>query len=96
MRLLLALGLLAGCSTVRADTGAAEEGFKLIRVADLEALRASGRPLSVYDANGARIREKEGIIPGAKLLSSFSEYDLAKELPADKGTALVFYCHNVH
>lgn len=43
------------------------------------------------DANGKETRAKQGVIPGAVLLSSSSQYDL-KELPADKSAKLVFYC----
>lgn len=43
------------------------------------------------DANGAETRTKQGVIPGAVLLTSSSQYDL-KELPANKDAKLVFYC----
>jgi rhodanese-related sulfurtransferase len=45
------------------------------------------------DCNDAQTREKFGVIPGAVLLSSTSEFKLT-ELPADKATKLVFYCAN--
>ena len=45
------------------------------------------------DANGAETRTREGVIPGATLLSSSSQYTLS-ELPADKSARLVFYCAN--
>ena len=45
------------------------------------------------DANGKETREKQGIVPGAVLLTSSSSYDV-KELPADKASKLVFYCAN--
>ncbi len=45
------------------------------------------------DANGKNTRASEGVIPGAVLLTSSSEYSLA-ELPADKNSKLVFYCAN--
>jgi rhodanese-related sulfurtransferase len=45
------------------------------------------------DANGDRTRQKLGVIPGAVLLTD-SETFSAKELPGDKGKALVFYCAN--
>jgi rhodanese-related sulfurtransferase len=48
--------------------------------------------VSVFDANGAKVREKYGKIPSAKLLSSY-DYKL-DELPADKKEKLVFYCSN--
>lgn len=45
------------------------------------------------DANGQETRTKQGVIPGAVLLTSSSTYDV-KELPADKSSKLVFYCAN--
>lgn len=46
---------------------------------------------TAVDANGTETRAKQGVIPGAVLLTSSSQYDL-KELPADKSGKLVFYC----
>lgn len=46
------------------------------------------------DANSGEFRTKNGVIPGAILLTSSGSYDAAKELPADKTTPLVFYCSN--
>ena len=46
------------------------------------------------DANSEGTRESYGVIPGATVLSSSSRYDVAKELPADRATPLVFYCAN--
>ncbi|MCB9654692.1 MAG: rhodanese-like domain-containing protein [Deltaproteobacteria bacterium] len=46
------------------------------------------------DANSATTRAKDGIIPGAVLLTSYDSYDAKAELPADKAGALVFYCAN--
>lgn len=43
------------------------------------------------DANGAETRSKQGVIPGAVLLTSSSQYAVS-ELPADKSSKLVFYC----
>jgi rhodanese-related sulfurtransferase len=72
------------------------EGFKIIHVQDLADLLAR-QPTStwIYDANPSRVRDKEGIIPGAKLLSSSRSYDL-RELPQAKDSKLVFYCHNTY
>lgn len=71
--------------------------FKLIHPAELATLVAANHPkLVIYDANTRDFRAKEGIIPGAKLLSSFNHYDVAKELPAAKDATLVFYCANTH
>jgi rhodanese-related sulfurtransferase len=43
------------------------------------------------DANGQETRTSAGVIPGAVLLTSSSEYALS-ELPQDKASKLVFYC----
>lgn len=45
------------------------------------------------DANGKETRSTQGVIPGAVLLTSSSQYDV-KELPAEKDSKLVFYCAN--
>lgn len=73
------------------------EKFGIIHVPEVVKLQSDPtQKLAVYDANGTNTRRKEGIIPGAKLLSSSSQYNVAKELPADKSTKLVFYCANTH
>ncbi len=58
----------------------------------LAALLAKAPKLALYDANGEATRAKYGVIPGAKLLSHYSRYDVARELPRDKGAKVVFYC----
>jgi hypothetical protein len=75
----------------------AAETFKVLHVEDLDALIRGRVPnLWVYDANPPSTRRSEGIIPGAKLLSSFNRYDVAAELPPRKDAKLVFYCANSH
>ncbi len=72
-----------------------DQGFKIIHSADLAAM--IGKPESkvmVFDANPPDVRQTEGIIPGAHLLPSSHGYDVATELPPDKNTPLVFYCHD--
>jgi hypothetical protein len=72
-----------------------DQGFKLIHVSDLAAMMAKhGSKVMVFDANPPDVRDSEGVIPGAHLLSSSGHYDVDTELPADKNTPLVFYCHN--
>jgi rhodanese-related sulfurtransferase len=84
---------LAGTTQAPA-TADAKDNFRLIKADELAAkLNDKSAKVAVYDANQTAMRDKEGIIPGAKLLSSFKDYDL-KELPADKTTSLVFYCAN--
>lgn len=48
----------------------------------------------VFDANNPEFRAANGTVPGAKLLTSPSSYDVAKELPSDKASTVVFYCAN--
>jgi rhodanese-related sulfurtransferase len=96
MRTLLR-SLLLLAFTFLGSSFAADQPFKLIHVDDLAKLMA-GQPqtLAVYDANPPSTREREGIIPGAHLLSSSASFDVAKELPAAKDAKLVFYCANPH
>jgi rhodanese-related sulfurtransferase len=68
--------------------------FKVLHPADLAAALQSSAPPTVYDANVASTREHVGVVPGAWLLDASSKYDVAKTLPADKKTPLVFYCAN--
>ena len=71
------------------------EKFEMIQVPDLAALlNQTATPVYVFDANEPDFRQKNGIIPGAKLLSSFDRYDVKKELPGSKAAILVFYCSN--
>jgi len=75
----------------------AADTFKIIHVDDLDALiRGRASNLWIYDANPPSTRRNEGIVPGAKLLSSFNRYDVATELPPQKDAKLVFYCANTH
>lgn len=89
----LAVGvLLAAGLAVAAEP---KEKFRLIEVSELEAMQKDARaPVTVLDANDVEFRQKNGVIPGARLLSSFKDYDLKKELPANHDAPLVFYCSN--
>jgi len=69
--------------------------FKLIHVADLAALRADPNShVVILDANVEDTRERYGIIPRARLLTSYDNYDVATELPPGRNAKLVFYCAN--
>jgi len=71
--------------------------FRVLHVADLAArLGTPAHHPTVLDANGADFRAREGVIPGAVLLSGYKTYDVAKELPGAKDTPLVFYCADTH
>ena len=73
----------------------AGEGFKIIHTPELaQLMRERSLNLAIFDVNQAEVRKKDGIIPGAKLLSSSSRFSVAKELPAEKDAKLVFYCAN--
>jgi len=72
-----------------------QDKFKIITVNDLAKQMADPNShVRVFDADGPDTRAKEGMIPGARPLSSDDRYDVADELPSDKHTNLVFYCHN--
>jgi hypothetical protein len=77
-----------------------DEGFKLIHVKDAEPLwndgKKEGAKAHFFDANAPDFREKNGVIPGATLLSSFDGYDATKELGPDKSAKVIFYCANTH
>jgi rhodanese-related sulfurtransferase len=73
------------------------DNFQVIHVDDLAKLM--GNPAShvqIFDANHPSTREQYGVIPGARLLSSYDNYDVARELPADKNAKVVFYCADSH
>ena len=74
-----------------------DDKFNLIHVKDLAKMSADpGSHVVILDANVDRTRERYGVIPGARLLSSYDDYDVAKELPPAKNATLVFYCANTH
>jgi rhodanese-related sulfurtransferase len=71
------------------------EKFKVIRADELANMVTDPKSHAVvYDANFPDTREHFGVIDGAHLLSSYDNYDVAKELPADKNANLVFYCYD--
>lgn len=71
------------------------DNFKLIYVADLAALRVDpNSQVVILDANVEDTRDKYGVIPGARLLTSYGNYDVATELPPARNAKLVFYCAN--
>ena len=91
---LFGLLVTATSQVIQAEAKSAEK-FSLIDTAGLKKLMSDKTAkLAIFDANSSETRQKDGVIPGAKLLSSYNHYDIAKELPADKGSYLVFYCAN--
>ena len=70
--------------------------FSLIHVQDLVRLmNDSSSRVYVFDANPGDVRQREGMIPGARLLDSDDQYDVANTLPKDKNAKIIFYCHDV-
>ena len=83
----IAIAALMGC---KADT----TGLHTLELSQLTALLASGESAVLCDANTAETRERYGVIPGAILLSHYRDYEVSRELPANLGSKLVFYCHS--
>ena len=74
-----------------------DEGFQAIGVNDLSKLMADPNThVHIYDANGPNTRASQGMIPGARPLTSDDHYDVAEELPSNKKSLIVFYCANQH
>ena len=74
-------------------TAAAKPTIQKLSVTELASLKKENKA-TVYDANSPETRQKAGIIPGAKLLTSVAKFEPAKELPANKSDKIVFYCAN--
>jgi rhodanese-related sulfurtransferase len=71
------------------------EKFKIIRADELANMVSDpASHVVVYDANFPETRERFGVIDGSHLLSSYDNFNVAKELPADKNVNLVFYCYD--
>ena len=68
-----------------------DDGIRELTVPELSSQLTSSAPPSVFDANSARVRSEYGVIPGATMLTSASEYDVSL-LPSDKANPVVFYC----
>ncbi|MEQ1664049.1 MAG: rhodanese-like domain-containing protein [Bdellovibrionales bacterium] len=73
----------------------AKDLFKTISISELDLLiKTSPKNIYIFDANVESTRTHVGIIPGAKLIDSSSDYDVASVLPKVKTSALIFYCAN--
>ncbi len=95
--------LLVASPALAADIGSIvnnaplRDNFKIIGVADLAKLMADpSSHVHIYDADPPGVRESEGMIVGARPLTSDDHYDVAEELPSNRNAKLVFYCHNRH
>jgi rhodanese-related sulfurtransferase len=92
-KLSLTLALTAGVFAISTGVWGITPEQK-ISAPDLQKLLEAKTPsIAVYDANSDDIRAKDGMVPGAKKLSSYRKYALT-ELPQDKSTMAVFYCYN--
>lgn len=63
-----------------------------VSVADAAKLHKQDKIIMV-DANSPKTRTKEGVVPGARILTSYSKF-AKSELKASKDDTLVFYCHS--
>src|SRR2546423_4289049 len=90
----LALSAIAGCSKSEGNGTATKADVKIphVTVDDLDHMLAAKEATPV-DCNGDRTRKREGVVPGAIIISD-EETFAASELPADKTAKLVFYCAN--
>jgi rhodanese-related sulfurtransferase len=91
---LLGAAAVVAPAPARACEGAHEQAAlapRKVTVAEVSAWQEKKLAHTPVDANGAATRSKQGVIPGAVLLSSASRYDL-RELPPNKNEKLVFYC----
>lgn len=83
--------LLASCSCFETKPKAGVKSSTVDEVAQVIAQPSNAT--AVLDANPESVRSAKGVIPNAIKLSSYDSYALS-ELPADKNTALIFYCYN--
>ncbi len=83
--LVVVSALIFGC---KPDTS----GLGILSVPELAALLTQDPSVVVCDANNEDTRNKYGIIPGARLISDYRDYDAVVELPDEKTRKLVFYC----
>ena len=85
------------CTTLAALAVACEantDGLVTLSVGDLTEQLAREPATLVCDANTSKTRSRYGVVPGARLLSNYRDYDLEGELGADRGQPMVFYCHS--
>ena len=99
-KMLLAVVMVAplafGCS--KSEPGAAakpaqkSEALATLTVDEVDT-QLQAHQITPVDCNDGELRKQLGVIPGAVLVTSDDTF-AASELPADKSTKLVFYCHD--
>ena len=94
MVVILLIGLFAMVPACKKEESSVGEPLK-ITIEQLDSLLKSTTPPTVLDANNEETRKENGVIPGAKLLSSSSDYDVSSTLPGDRASKLVFYCGGI-
>jgi ABC-type Fe3+-citrate transport system substrate-binding protein len=96
-KILLALSLaasIAGCSksdTAQAGPSESKKDEVPAMTVDEVDREVAAKQVQAVDCNHDQLRKKLGVVPGAILVSSSSDYP-ASILPADKAAKLVFYC----
>lgn len=88
----LAVLALGGCRGSGEEQGRAPGEVGTVTVEAL-AMAMEADTCTVLDANSTQTRILLGVIPGARLLSHYKDYDLG-ELPPARDRKLVFYCAN--
>lgn len=87
------LSVTAGNYATACPNGEAKQAeIASVTVADAAKLHKKGAIIMV-DANGENTRKKLGVVPGARLLTSYNKF-AASELRAKKSDTLVFYCYS--
>ena len=97
MQILKAIVVIATLSTASyavacPDSKTEKKEVTKVTVASAAKLHKANKIIMV-DANSPATRTKQGVVPGARLLTSYSKF-AASELKASKDDTLVFYCYS--
>ncbi|HVU04824.1 MAG TPA: rhodanese-like domain-containing protein [Polyangiaceae bacterium] len=88
------VSVLAGLALGALATTACESRYgkpQAVTIGQLATMLRTPEPPHLFDANGEPTRKEYGVIPGATLLPSCSDYSPTL-LPQNKADPLVFYC----